>query len=387
VNSFQRVRAWLKVRPLLSDALWAFIVGAFALTAAPQAATGGQSVTLLAFLLVVSSSVALVFRRRASLVVWGFTSALAIAGVSTGSMQAVIPALVALYTVATQWGRRPAILTGLGTAAAISCTIALTSPSGWSEPVVYAAIAWSFLATAIGIAVGAQRAVIRAAEDRALRAEQGREEEAQRRVTEERLRIARELHDVVAHHIAVISVQSGVARHLLSEQPDLAREALGVVRDESQIVLDEMSAILGLLRSADESGRTQPAPGLRDLDALVESMRRTGLQVAWQTTGVPVALSPLGDLAAYRLLQESLTNAQKHGSGSVEISVCYTPKAVTLDVTNPMANNNKSVESSAGLGLVGMRERVSVAGGTLAVGPKRHGVFVVHAELPVEVAS
>jgi signal transduction histidine kinase len=311
-------------------------------------------------------------------------SALAVAGISIGSMQVVLPALVALYTLATQSSRRTAILTGIGTAAAFSLTVALTNSNGWSEPVAYAAIAWSLLATAIGIAVRAQRAVIRAAEDRALRAEHGREEEAQRRVTEERLRIARELHDVVAHHIAVISVQSGVARHLLDEQPGKAREALGIVREESQIVLDEMSAILGLLRSPDESGDTQPAPGLRDIDSLVDSMRRTGLHVSWRTSGVPIALSPLGDLAAYRLLQESLTNAKKHGSGAVDVAVDYSPAAVTLDISNPI-RGTRSADSSAGLGLVGMRERVSVAGGTLIAGPNQNGLFVVHAELPVEM--
>jgi signal transduction histidine kinase len=370
----------------LSDAVLACVVVVFSLTIPPQAATGGQAVTLVGLGLVVASSLILVFRRRASLLVWGLTSALAIVGISIGAMQVVIPALVALYTVATQWNRRTAILTGSATAVAFSCTVAFTNSKGWSEPVASAAIAWSFLATAIGIAVHAQRAVIKAAEERALRAEQGREEEAQRRVTEERLRIARELHDVVAHHIAVISVQSGVARHLLNEKPDMAREALGIVREESQIVLDEMSAILGLLRSADESGRTQPAPGLRDLDALIESMRRTGLHVVWRTTGVPLPLSPLGDLAAYRLLQDSLTNAKKHGSGEVDVSVDYLPDSVTLDIVNPIAAG-AATDQSVGLGLVGMRERVSVAGGTLAVGPNPQGRFVVHAELPVEVGT
>jgi signal transduction histidine kinase len=368
----------------LSDVVLASVVCVFALTVPPQAATGGRAVTVAGFFLVAAASFALVFRRRYSLAVWGLTSALAIAGISIGSMQVVLPALVALYTVATEWSRRTAILTGLGTAASFSCAIALSNSKGWSEPVAYAAIAWSFLATTIGIAVRAQRAVIRAAEERARRAEQGREEEAQRRVTEERLRIARELHDVVAHHIAVISVQSGVARHLLDEQPDDARAALGIVREESQIVLDEMSAILGLLRSPDESGETQPAPGLRDLDSLVDSMRRTGLHVSWRTSGVPLTLSPLGDLAAYRLLQESLTNAKKYGSGEVEVVVDYSPTAVTLDITNPI-QRTRLADSSPGLGLVGMRERVSVAGGTLAVGPNEDGRFVVHAELPVEM--
>jgi signal transduction histidine kinase len=251
----------------------------------------------------------------------------------------------------------------------------------WLGDVTYTLTAVSAMACAIGFAVRGQRALVAAAEDRALRAELTREEEALRRVTQERLRIARELHDVLAHHIAVVNVQAGVAQHLIAADPQAATAAIGHVRESSRVALSEMSTVLGLLRSSDDATSTQPAPGLAQADELVESVRRSGLAVSWRVTGTPRVLPPATDLTAYRLVQESLTNAGKHGSGGVDVTIDYRAADVVLEVLNPMRAG--AVVGAGGLGMIGMRERVAAVGGSLDVGPQG-GRFVVHAELPAQ---
>ena len=248
-----------------------------------------------------------------------------------------------------------------------------------SQDAAYALVAVLAAASAIGIARRARRQVLLDAEERALYAERTREDEARRRVTEERLRIARELHDVLAHHISVINVQSGVAQHLLATDPAQAEEAIRHVREASQVAMGEMSTVLGLLRAPDESSATQPAPGLGQADALVESVRRAGLPVTWRVTGTARPLAPVTDLAAYRVVQESLTNAGKYGRGAAEVRVDYRDDVVVLDVTNRV--NGANPTAGAGLGLLGMRERVTAVGGSLQTGEK-DGRFLVHAELP-----
>ena len=289
------------------------------------------------------ASAVLVLRRRFPVGVWAATLALGVVGVllSDGLPQGLIPAFVGLFTVASWRERRVALTAALVTVAAMAVVMAATvGDERWSTG-VYVLLAWTGMVTASGVAVRNRRAVVAAAVERAQRAEQTREEEARRRVTEERLRIARELHDVVAHHIAVINVQAGVARHLVDSAADgttpaAVRDALGHVRDAAEVVLGELATILGLLRGSGETDSTQPAPGLAQLDELVDSMRRTGLEITSRISGRAVTLPPGTDLVAYRLLQEALTNAGKYGTGSVELAVAHASERVTLTVTNPV---------------------------------------------------
>jgi signal transduction histidine kinase len=248
-------------------------------------------------------------------------------------------------------------------------------------------LAFLCAAAAVGLAVRSQRAAVASAEARARQAEASREEEAERRVTDERLRIARELHDVVAHHISVVNVQAGVARHLLDSRPDQAREALGLVREASRTVLAEMSTVLGLLRTGEDELPTAPAPGLDQVGALVDSTGRAGLRVAVRTTGEPGRLSELADLTAYRVVQESLTNALKHGTGTADLVLDHGRSAVTVRVCNPVrAGDGRPDLSGGGHGLVGMRERVVAVGGHLTAGPQADGTFLVTAVIPREDA-
>jgi signal transduction histidine kinase len=385
-----RAQQWRAAHPQVSDTVLALLVLALGLTGQPNPETR-QAVPLtpaVAALLVVACA-ALVVRRRAPVAVWAVTLVAAAVSVAViaGPAPAIVAVMVSVYTVATLRSVRWALLVTAVTPAVLIAAYTSSASVPWLNEATYTLAAVSAMACAIGFAVRSNRAVLAAAEERARVAEQTRDDEAQRRVTEERLRIARELHDVVAHHIAVINVQSGVARHLLDTDADAAAEALGHVREESAVVLSEMSTILGLLRGSDDAEGDQPAPGLAQVDALVDSVRRSGTTVVVRTTGAPRELAPGTDLAAYRIVQESLTNAGKHGAGSAEVAVEFRDDALVIDVANPMPEGGPTGTDGTGHGLVGMRERVAALGGRLDAGARADGRFVVHAELPVGAAS
>jgi signal transduction histidine kinase len=328
---------------------------------------------------------ALVLRRRYPLPIWLVALALAVGGVvvQNGPTGALFPVLVALYTVATLHALRVSILTTAVTSITLITALGFAASESWQGSSSYVVLAWSSLATAAGVAVRNQRAVIAAAVERAESAERSREEEAERRVTQERLRIARELHDVVAHHISIINVQSGVALHLLDADPNEARDSMGHVRDSSQEVMRETTALLGLLRTPDDTSPTRPAPGLSQLPELIESMRHTGLLVTVHEQGRPSPLSALTDLTAYRTVQESLTNAHRHGTGVSDLRLGYDSATLTIEVENPIGTGSMA-RNSPGHGLVGMSERVIAIGGTVEAGHTDRGTFVVRVEMPTE---
>jgi signal transduction histidine kinase len=223
--------------------------------------------------------------------------------------------------------------------------------------------------------------------ERAERAERDREEQARRAVEEERARIARELHDVVAHSVSVMVVQAGGVRRLLDSDQDRQREALLAIEQTGRGALTEMRRMLGVLRTGEpQTGPLTPQPGLEHLDRLVEQVRAAGLEVDLEVEGRPVPLAAGIDLSAYRIVQEGLTNTLKHaGPGaSARVLVRYLPEQIELRVSNSgLAADN----GDGGHGLVGMRERVALYGGTLAVGPCADGGYVVCARLPVEGVS
>jgi signal transduction histidine kinase len=215
--------------------------------------------------------------------------------------------------------------------------------------------------------------------------EKSREEERQRQVADERLRIARELHDVLAHSVSLINVQAGVALHLIDERPEQAREALTNIKAASAETLREMRSVLGVLRGVDEAAPRSPAPSLSRLDSLIASASAAGLDVSSSVSG-PVAALPAGvDVAAYRIVQEALTNVARHAgqSASARVVVGYADDAVTVQVDDDGAGSAPAVESpGAGAGLVGMRERVTALGGSLEARPRPGGGFRVRAVLP-----
>ncbi len=233
------------------------------------------------------------------------------------------------------------------------------------------------------LALGAGAELLRTRVERAAEARRARQEEALRRVGEERLRIARELHDVLAHNVSLINVQAGVALHLLEEQPERAESALAAIKQASADTLREMRSVLGTLRRADEGAPRSPAPSLAALDKLVERMRIAGLEVGTTVEGKKRPLAQPVDLAAYRIIQEALTNVARHAASSAaQVCLRYGEDDLLIEIGNDHRGSRRRgfVE---GNGIIGMRERARGLGGEFAAGPE-DGRFIVRARLPVE---
>ncbi|HEX3623050.1 MAG TPA: sensor histidine kinase [Acidimicrobiales bacterium] len=233
--------------------------------------------------------------------------------------------------------------------------------------------------------------VVRVRRDRAAEAERARREERQRRIGDQRLRLAQDLHDVLAHNISLINVQASVALHLLDEQPDEARPALTTIKEASRDALHELRTALDLLRRGDDAPLA-PAPGLADLPALVDGVRAGGLDVRFTPPTVSEGTIPAAvELVAYRIVQEALTNATRHARARVvTVGLGYSQgDALTVEVTDDGIGGRDDAapgldDAVAGNGIAGMRERAAAVGGTVEAGPRRGGGFEVIARLPVD---
>jgi signal transduction histidine kinase len=231
-----------------------------------------------------------------------------------------------------------------------------------------------------------RRAYLAELEERAARLERDREVEARRAVQRERGRIARELHDVVAHTMSVMVVQAGAARRVMRKRPDDAEDALVAIEDAGRQGLAEMRRLLGVLRHEDERNLTlAPQPSLQYVDELVARSVEAGVNVELEIEGAPRPLPAGVDLSAYRIVQEALTNVLKHAGGAARacVQVRYRPESVEVEVFDDGRGVAADPASNGeGHGLVGMRERVALFGGELRVGPRRGGGFSVKARLP-----
>jgi len=211
-----------------------------------------------------------------------------------------------------------------------------------------------------------------------------RAEERQRRLFEGRLQMAREVHDIIAHGLAVISMQAGAALHVLDRRPDQARVALEAIRGASRHSLDELRTTLAVFRPATDPEDRRAAAGLAQLDALVATTAGSGVAVTTQVVGEPRPLPAFPDIAAYRIVQESLTNVLRHsGATMATVRLAYLPDAVEVDVTDDGRGAPGSPTPRRGNGLAGMAERAAALGGILEAGPHRDGGWRVHARLPL----
>jgi signal transduction histidine kinase len=399
VSVVKEGRQALREHPYVADAVIAAVLYLLMLTTpggAPQ-----RAASLSAGYIVVGAVVcgALVFRRRWPLWVLVVTVAGALVRtVLERSGAAGSPFLVAsslaVFTFALTSRRSAGLAGGAITALVLFCGDGLWVPGSWWDAENVGVLAWIGMAVAAGDALRNRRAYVAAVRERARRSEEAREQEAGRRVVEERLRIARELHDVVAHHIAVILVQAGVAAHMLHSQPMAVEGAIGHVRREAGEVLDELGTLLGVLRqSGDEpagpDAPSEPAPSLSRLDALVRSFSEAGLCVDSVSSGLSRALPAAVDLTAYRLVQESLTNAHKHGGDRAQVTLEFQSHQLVVEVCNkPLPGvPQPAVIVGTGYGLVGMRERVLAVGGWMEAGPTPEGGFRVRALLPTPEAD
>jgi signal transduction histidine kinase len=333
-----------------------------------------------AFGLVVVAGLVLAARRRYPVAVLAIcataVSVFSLLGYVNGA--ALLLPTAALYSAARAASVRRAIVAAGVTLVVLMGATAVGNPFGpfgGSFDLIPGLVAAALFA---GVAASSRLAYIASIQARA-------EADALRRVDDERLRIARELHDVVAHTMATINVQAGVAAHVLADRPEAAAEALQVIKAASKEGLRELRAILNVLRQADEADPTQPAPGLGQLEVLMSGAARAGLPSSVRRTGDAAPLPAAVDLAAYRIVQESLTNAIRHaGPATAIVSLSYSPVELRIDVTDTGAGAGAAVSDGTGHGLIGMRERAASVGGTMEAGPEPGGGYRVSARLPLD---
>jgi signal transduction histidine kinase len=360
----------------------------------------------LGFLLLMVSGLVLAVRRRWPVPVFVAAALASLTYFTLGFSDGPgwIGLFVALYTLTAYGdGRRSLALAGVGiTVLATGWLIAAAdieprAAIGW----VFFRIAASVMAAALGESVRSRRVVAAEALERAQRAERTREEEARSRVDAERLRIAREVHDTVAHAIAIINIQAGVTAYMLDKRPERAREALVTIEQTSAQALDEMRAVLGVLRNPD-NGRV-PHPGLGQLNELTAIAREAGLDVKLDLSSTTTPLPSAVDHTVYRIVQESITNVIRHvGPTQVTVALDYGTDVLEVRVTDDGDRNTSSNDTGGprpaastingslaepGRGIVGMQERCGLLGGELTAGPRSSGGFEVKARLPLAAAA
>jgi signal transduction histidine kinase len=346
--------------------------------------TGPRAAVYVSYMVAV---LALVFRRRvplaSTLVV---VSALALEWLVFGSPEGFgvfVTLVLAGYSVAANSSRGRALV-GLGALAAAAATWTLRDPTQTTVRGHVSQLGW-MLPVAIAWLVGAY---VRELRERASRAEREREERAAAAAASERARIARELHDIVAHNVSVMVVQAEAADEMLErDKPERARAPIRTIEETGRAALTDMRRLLGLLRDGDEARPLGPRPGIANLELLLSKVREAGLPVELMVEGEPQPLPPGVDLSAYRIVQEALTNALKYaGQARAHVLIRYAPGALELEVIDDGAGG-KNGGPEAGHGLAGMRERVGLFGGEFEAGPGSEGGYRVCARLPLRWAS
>jgi signal transduction histidine kinase len=338
-----------------------------------------QDRTVAGLVVGVASVAALLVRRR-----WPFgtlIAILAVAVVSPVDAQFVLPLMVALYTIGAtrSW---EAAFAGAGIVVATGLIYVLVGGPGLGYDDLVATALACTVASGVGLYIGGKRSSMAALEERAEQLDRERELLAERAVDEERIRIAQELHDVVAHNVSLIVVQARALGATVAD-PRVA-EATDAIASLGREAMAEMHRTLKLLRARDDAAQRTPQPGLGDLDALLERSRAAGVQVDLAVEGDPRPLPQTVDLSAFRIVQEALTNVIKHaGRAPTQVMVGYGSEALELmirDSGDPTAD--APGPAAIGHGLIGMRERAALFGGTLSAGPCDSHGFEVRASLP-----
>lgn len=357
------------------DAIAITAVVLTALVPVPPQIFLNPGVRILTLVIALAPALILLLRRRWPLWILGacllcFAAAAAIGAPSLGPG---IAASIAAFNVANRTSRRIALIAGAIATALVAALSLIVSRGGPFDARVFEVAAAIAVATALGDSTRSRREYLIAVTERAERAEQSRESEAQRRVAEERLRIAQDLHDTVAHRISVISLNAGVASNALEDRPEKARESLLTIRAAARGVLSDIGELLRYLRTdEDDAVTTPPQSGLRQLDALVQRMSAAGLEVEAEIAGELSQITGTTDLVAYRVIQEGLTNAHKHGAGHrARLRISVEADALRIAIENPVAQAgaNHPDAPGGGLGLTGIRERVAQLRGTVEALP------------------
>jgi signal transduction histidine kinase len=364
----------LRRHPLVADALLALAVLAIGLIGAP----GSEQPERLVF--TIALVVPLVWRRRAPMTVFLAIAAIAFAQwLRDFALTSDVALLVAIYTVAVHESRRR--LVGAGVILEVGIVLATARWAFNSQALVLVFLTgMATAAVVLGLNVRTRRAYLASLEERAAQLERERDQQGQLAAAAERARIAREMHDIVAHNLSVMVALADGAGFMAPSDPARSAGAMEQVSRTGRHALGEMRRLLGVLR-ADGEAALAPQPGLADLDVLLEQVRAAGLPVTFETAGAPVALGSGAELTVYRLVQEALTNSLKHaGAGAAAtVRLRYEEGGIDVEVTDD--GRGRALVSAGGQGLSGMRERAAVYGGEVDAGPAPTGGWRVHVRL------
>ena len=365
---------WLRRHPLLAD------IGLVALLLAPTIVAASRHVHPgIGIGLGVVETLPLLWRRHQPVAVVMLITTVTVAMIALGVWLLPFQVAIALYTVAAAAERRLAVVSGIVSIVAVAAADAVAPQLRFGDVtwrLVFLSAAWL-----LGDSIGSRRAYVREIEEKAERLEREHEAQARRAAIEEQARIARELHDVVAHALSVIVIQAAAADDALEDEPNPAREPISAIETAARSALGDLRRVLGVLR---DEADYEPQPALARLDALVERVRGTGLPVALEIEGTARPLPAAVELSAYRIVQEALTNTLKHsGATHVRVRVHYGER-LELEIRDD--GRAPSNGASSGNGLIGMRERAAMLGGELSAAPGPGGGFVVHARIPIERA-
>jgi signal transduction histidine kinase len=332
------------------------------------------------------------WRRSHPLLV--FVASVVALGVASGAVHpglltqhAGVPLVIAVYGAGAWSGHRRRAVALAGALAVLAFSGLSKHPHTTALQAAAVAMVLVALPFVAGLAARSRRAYIEEVEGRLAAAERDRDEQSRRAAADERRHIARELHDLVAHHVSLIGVQAGAARTALdgaTAGSEHTRRALLAIEQSSRSAVGEMRQLLDALRGEDGAAELQPPPGVSRLDALLEDFRTAGLGISVSVRGDPGVLSPLQDLCCYRLIEEALTNVTRHSMATgASVSIGIDDRRVSLEVEDPGPARTQS--GGTGRGLVGLRERVELSGGVLIAGPTDAG-FRVHASMPLLVS-
>ncbi|MEU9617840.1 MULTISPECIES: sensor histidine kinase [unclassified Streptomyces] len=396
----QRLYDFIRRHPTGVDSFWAvFLLGLSGLSMVANADRTGERLAAVPIVLGLCTAVAL--RRRAPEKMLLLTVVMGVAQLVLGVVPGVadFAMLVIVFTVAAvgeRWASRLALVCALSAAGISQLRWPSSAPQASLAEQIFVVVVMTVpfvLAWVLGDSMRTRRAYFSQLEERAARLEREREAQSKVAVAAERARIARELHDVVAHNVSVMVVQADGAAYVMDAAPDQARQALETISSTGRQALAEMRRLLGVLRTGDaqESGEYVPQPDVEQIEDLVEQVRQTGLAVDFKVEGTPRPLPSGVELTAYRIVQEALTNTRKHGGPDAGASVrlVYFDDGLGLLVEDDGRGAAHELyedggADGAGHGMIGMRERVGMVGGTLDAGPRPGGGFRISALLPLK---
>ncbi|WP_067467009.1 sensor histidine kinase [Actinomadura macra] len=374
---------WLRGKKPLVDA---FLIVPVMILSLPELLNGGPGTDTL-WLVTAALLAPLVLRRTFPRTVFAVIALVSFVQCVEGFRiaPANIAVLIGVYTVAAgcafRWGLAAALVAEVGT---VMATVQY-SQGGDDRKTTFVVLTVLVAGVwVLGLHMRTRRAYLRSVEERAERLERERDAEVQMAMSAERARIARELHDVIAHNVSVIVVQADGASYAIDTDVGRARQALETISSTGRLALAEMRRLLGVLRESDDVGAYAPQPGVEQLDELVEQVRSSGLPVTFEVDGAPASMSEGRQLTVFRIVQEALTNTLKHGGLQVaaDVRLRYGGDAVEVRVVDD-GRGAAATDDGRGHGLVGMRERAAVYGGSVRAAPRPGGGFEVVARIPI----